>query len=362
LLDPFAGTGTALLEAQLQPMDSLGFEPHRFFADMARAKLSVEVAPNDVDHIRAAVLESIAVQRDPKHIWGDSALKFLEKLLPANSLSELAACPTVATTLPDRIQPLFRLIVSRVLELASFSSTDGIYKAPTTRKRAQPVHTALETVCAMVSADLQEVDRSVAARVIESSAAEGVPDGVSVCVTSPPYLNNFDFAEMTRMELYFWGWAQSWSEITKSVREKLLVNTTTAPGRRKGGPDAFAEALPPGLREAAERLYSELAPACAGRSKDYHRLVFPYLTEIDAVVQRIHAAMITDATIHVIVADSALYGIHVPLHEFVALSLREGGFEQVSVKHLRQRGDRWILAKRKGPPGKLGEYWIAARK
>ena len=27
---------------------------------------------------------------------------------------------------------------------------------------------------------------------------------IAVIVTSPPYLNNFDYAEMTRMYLYFW--------------------------------------------------------------------------------------------------------------------------------------------------------------
>jgi len=29
-------------------------------------------------------------------------------------------------------------------------------------------------------------------------------DSGSLIVTSPPYLNNFDFAEMARMYLYFW--------------------------------------------------------------------------------------------------------------------------------------------------------------
>src|SRR5207249_720358 len=53
-------------------------------------------------------------------------------------------------------------------------------------------------------------------------------DSVSIVVTSPPYLNNFDFAEMTRMYLYFWGMATTWGEITDKVRSKLVVNTTTA--------------------------------------------------------------------------------------------------------------------------------------
>jgi hypothetical protein len=100
--------------------------------------------------------------------------------------------------------------------------------------------------------------------------------------------------------------------------------------------------------------------ASAGRSKDYHRLIFPYIAGLFGVFERCHSALSDDAPMHVVVADSAFYGVHIPLHDIVALSLSLLGFRQVATEHLRSRGDRWILAKRKGPPGKLGEYWISA--
>ena len=34
------------------------------------------------------------------------------------------------------------------------------------------------------------------------SIAPGTAKG---CVSSPPYLNNFDYADATRLELYFWA-------------------------------------------------------------------------------------------------------------------------------------------------------------
>ena len=39
VLDPFAGAGTTLVEAQLAGLPATGYEPHPFFAEMARAKL-----------------------------------------------------------------------------------------------------------------------------------------------------------------------------------------------------------------------------------------------------------------------------------------------------------------------------------
>ena len=38
------------------------------------------------------------------------------------------------------------------------------------------------------------------------------------CIASPPYLNNFDYADATRLELYFWGAVASWKEMCASVR------------------------------------------------------------------------------------------------------------------------------------------------
>ena len=94
-------------------------------------------------------------------------------------------------------------------------------------------------------------------------------------MTSPPYLNNFDFAEMARMELYFGRVAESWREITDLVRSKLFARTTTAPRDRKLSPETYIDQLPGELFEAASVLYGRVAAASKGRSKDYHRLVFP---------------------------------------------------------------------------------------
>src|SRR3972149_8914532 len=45
--------------------------------------------------------------------------------------------------------------------------------------------------------------------------------------TSPPYLNNFDYADRTRLELYFWGHAKSWGDISQKIRTVLMTSATT---------------------------------------------------------------------------------------------------------------------------------------
>src|SRR2546423_7666542 len=46
------------------------------------------------------------------------------------------------------------------------------------------------------------------------------------CVSSPPYLNNFDYADATRLELYFWGEHRSWQDLTNHVRSAMVRAAT----------------------------------------------------------------------------------------------------------------------------------------
>src|SRR5438045_7850531 len=80
-----------------------------------------------------------------------------------------------------------------------------------------------------------------------------------IVVIFPPYLNNFDFAEMTRMLLYFWGIASSWAQITDKVRRKLVVNTTTALGGQKGMQYQHKEAVPSALHGSLNELVRMLS-------------------------------------------------------------------------------------------------------
>ncbi len=52
-------------------------------------------------------------------------------------------------------------------------------------------------------------------------------ESVDHVFTSPPYLNNFDYSDRTRLELYFWGIAKTWKDISDNIRTKLITSATT---------------------------------------------------------------------------------------------------------------------------------------
>ncbi len=67
VLDPFAGAGTTLVEAQMCGLSAVGYEPHPFFAEMARAKLATDLTCDDLDSLEQILLGGVAIGTDP---WG----------------------------------------------------------------------------------------------------------------------------------------------------------------------------------------------------------------------------------------------------------------------------------------------------
>ena len=53
-----------------------------------------------------------------------------------------------------KMRMIYRLIVSKLLDLASNAKTDGIYKAPTSTKKLIPVKEAISMVCREISEDI----------------------------------------------------------------------------------------------------------------------------------------------------------------------------------------------------------------
>ena len=369
LLDPFAGCGTAPLEAVTQGIDAVGYEAHPFFERICRAKLSGLEDIHRIDEIEDAIVIGL---ENPASIsmLGETQKIFLEKLFPESILTQLLGARESLAALSLVNDPLAFMVLSKTLERSSHSATDGIYKAPTSKKRAHSPREAASIVCDMIRTDLMSLsDLHLAHRSqIFGKSSEAMPEledgSVSIVVTSPPYLNNFDYAEMTRMQLYFWGMASSWGEITDKVRSRLIVNTTTALKGHKHLQQEYRSEIPSVVHDELDRVVRALGEKRTERAgkKEYDFLVYPYFAQMVRVLRECFRVMRPGAPIHIMVADSALYGIHIKAPQILSRILEEICFENVECTLVRKRGHRWILEKREGAHEGLGEYHIQANR
>ena len=204
-------------------------------------------------------------------------------------------------------------------------------------------------------------------KTLESAVEFDIPKNrFDLVVFSPPYLNNFDFAEMTRMQFYFWNEADSWSDISEKHRNHMLVNTTTAlkPVRKPEVQNAYKNRLPDRLQNRLEPIVSELRRLFHDekRSKDYYRIIYPYLGQMKTVLEKCFRGLKKGGEFHIVVSDAAFYGIHIDTQEYLADILSDLGVVGVSIDRMRNRGERWLLDKRAKSNKQLGEYEIVANK
>ncbi|GCL39909.1 hypothetical protein SR1949_50400 [Sphaerospermopsis reniformis] len=371
VIDPFSGLGTTLVEANLQNVSSIGFEAHPFFYDISQAKIFPILDTENIKYLENLLLSIKPYTGNFQEIWTEDALKFLTKLIAEDNLTLLASCLEIENQLDQENKSLFRLIVSKVLEQTSLAQTDGIYKAPTTLKKSISFDDSVSRICKQIYEDveyLQAQNTFSSQAKLNFCSSENMQsvenESCSLCITSPPYLNNFDFAEMTRMELYFWRYAGSWREITEKVRRRLIVNTTTAPTDLKRNQDFFSSTL--STRFKLKYLDSIIAELFNERKirpgkKDYYLLIYPYFAQMQNVIRELQRILRSSSNLHLIVSDAALYGVYIPTHEILSQLMIDNGFQIINVENMRKRGERWLLKKRTGA-NKLGEYHIHAKR
>ncbi len=367
LLDPFAGCGTAPLEAVAQGIDAVGYEAHPFFEKICRAKLCGLQGLRQLSSIEKVIGIGFDNPVSTTEL-SESQKLFLEKLFPEHILERLLGAREAlfASHLID--EPLAFLALSKILERSSHSSTDGIYKAPTSKKRAISPSEAASSVFDMIRADLESMSSkklSHKAQIFGKSSevmAELADGSVSIVVTSPPYINNFDYAEMARMQLYFWNMASSWGDITEKVRSRLIVNTTTALKGHKHLQQDYRNEISSVVLTELDQITSKLGVLRTQKAgkKEYDLLVYPYFAQMTRVLRECFRVMRPNASMHMMVADSALYGVHIKAPQILSRILEEMHFKNVKCKLVRKRGHRWLLAKREGADEGLGEYYIQA--
>jgi hypothetical protein len=164
------------------------------------------------------------------------------------------------------------------------------------------------------------------------------------------------------MYLYFWQIADSWADITDKVRSKLIVNTTTALKGHKDKQQAYRGMIASSLHQYLDPLVGELAIRRQSKSgkKEYDYLVYPYFAQMTKALRECFRCMRRGAPIHIMVADAALYGVHISTPQLLTDILSTLGFRNAACTLVRRRGHRWMLAKREGSGAGLGEYHIQA--
>jgi hypothetical protein len=348
VVDPFAGSGVTGTAARRRQLGYFGIEAHPLIAELAALK----VAPAPPGSLASAAAEVVAAAALPRR--GDplaSEHELVRKCFSEAVLIQLvllrealpAAGPWIGHctwALLGTLRDVASVKVGWPYQLPSAQRVPP-FKDPKARFIAR-AHAMSEDLKTLGSSDSLETVVSGDAQLPETWAPLSERGGAA-CVSSPPYLNNFDYADATRLELYFLKLADSWATMCNAVRTAMVVATCqqTSVGRNDKARD-YLERFPV-VSGRIERLTSDLLIERKGRKrgKEYDRVIAPYFHGIGRVLDSMRQRMAEGAPVLFVVGDSAPYGIHVDTPDLIASLAECLGYSRVADTTLRKRGLRW---------------------
>ena len=176
----------------------------------------------------------------------------------------------------------------------------------------------------------------------DARSAGGVVDNsIDLVVTSPPYANNFDYADATRLEMTFLGEVSTWGDL-KVIREPLVH----ACSQHMTGYDADRALCDGSLTSIVDRLqpiYDELARVRQTKrgKKAYHLMVVAYFYDMAQVWQQLRRVVRPGGRAVLVIGDSAPYGVYVPVDEMLGELAVDAGFKAFSFTKTRDRNIKW---------------------
>jgi hypothetical protein len=365
VLDPFAGSATTLIAAEDVGVESRGIESHPFVHRVARAKLARRTDP-DLYRSRARTIRAEAVRLEPQL---DAYPALIRKCYREETLADLDRLRRSYEIHADgsAVSELCWLTLVSILRRVSHVGTaQWQYVLPNkTKKIAESPFQAFESQTKLVYTDLgKSVGREgPAAELLDSDArtCAGLEDGyATLVVTSPPYPNNFDYADSTRLEMTFLREIDGWGDLQKSIREHLIRSCSQHVSHRMVNLHRVLRS-----RELAP-IGPEIAAVCEelgkvretkGGKKTYHLMVAYYFLDMAQVWLALRRVCASPCQICFVIGDSAPYGVHVPVYDWMGKLAVAAGFDRFRFEKTRDRNIKWKNRKHRIPLSE-GRFWV----
>ncbi|WP_082297441.1 DNA methyltransferase [Microbacterium sp. GCS4] len=373
VIDCFAGSGVTGTAARAVGLGFYGIEAHPMIAELASLKLQVDVEPDTLRQV-AAEIAGTAKAREASVTANDLSkeTELVSRSFDPVVLTQLVALRhTIVDREPDEMSIYMKWALLGTLRDVATVKVGWPYQLPGKPRQARFADVGkrfLERVEWMAEdvAELAEDRPSAIVRLGDSREASSwpKPGTAQASIASPPYLNNFDYADATRLEAYFWGEVRSWKELTTTIRgDMITASTQQSSVLEKEAALKTLEGLPEiheTVTELAAALKAERRQRPAG-AKAYDQVVPAYFLAMSQILENLYLSFDHGAVAVWQIGDSAPYGVFIDTPGIIGRIAEAHGFRMISDTVIRERGQRWRRAN--SPVGvTLAERVICFRK
>jgi hypothetical protein len=341
VLDPFAGSGTTLVEARRAGLHGAGTELLAPAVLAARVKTAFEVEPDALVRTADRVLLRAARRS------GRGPLPFLRETrrqFSPRSLSDLVrlrdSLPPPGPALANAVRLAFGRILIPVSRLHR-SPCLGYSRRPSPDGSPRVFERFRSAIGEMAEdlRTLRRADRSwgPSTTIQQRDAREAVwPAGsVDLAITSPPYVNGMDYVMNYKVDLAWLGFARSYRDLSALRRAEVACDNLPRAEASRFLDVTFAPDL--WLPEILGRIRDNLRRKGTYRRDDMHAIVHRYFADLVPVLRGVRDALVSRGRFVLVVGDSLIAGAYIPGDLILARIAHGQGFEIESVEIARAR-------------------------
>lgn len=366
VIDPFAGSGTVMIESMLHGVDSYGIESNPYVYRIASAKIAgAEMEPTALYTSLMNVLNEAAKLDITRKDYPSLILRCYtsENLRKLESLRE--ACLAVKD---DNIRHMAWFVITSILRSTSYVGTaqwQYIQPNKTKAKVLDPYKAFQGKVMEMVNdmkATKSEFGKDCSTHILKEDSRDikDIPDHWGdLVITSPPYANNYDYADAMRLEMLFWEDITGWEDMQEKVSVHLIrACTQHVSSLKEESAYLQSENLAP-IRDEIIEKYELLKEERLhhGGKKNYHKMIVAYFYDMASVFYSLNRVTSDNCKMCFVIGDSAPYGIYIPVDEWLGKLAISAGFSNYEFEKLRDRNTKWKNRKHRIPL-KEGRLWI----
>ena len=347
VLDPFAGVGTTLVEADIAGHAAMGFEINPYAVFAARLKLGAHRL--EPTRPRAAAKEFVAFMaegartgRSPKASPPAAFRTRAPFYSPAVERKVLLAFDFMET-LEAPVAALLRLAFAATMVGYSNYSYEPSLGRKTSVGRPEVED---DDVAGAIAAKLHQMAEDATwygrervnperddGRVLEESFFDGytaLDEGsVDLLVTSPPYLNNYHYNRNTRPHLYWLGFCFSPRDLKRL--ETLNVGTYWQNARDEERINLDPSIADEAIREAIDELRVRNPEKGVYGGNGWANYAAQYFNDCARFLDSAAWCLRPGATALVVIGNSILQGVPIPTDRFLAAIAASRGFRVAGI-------------------------------
>lgn len=352
VFDPFAGCGTTLLTCKELGLNAAGIDVLPTSSFVAGVKLRDWP---DLDELLRSVQQLMdAPFHEPKTAWPD--VRIINLAFTREVQKQILFFKEKIHTFAPPVRDFLMLGLLSILETVSHTSKDGQFLR-LVEKTIPPVRDALRSILNTMISDLSQQQQTLfkagKARVSVASGdacddawAKKYRGRVAAIITSPPYLNRYDYSRTYALELCLLT-VRSHREMV-NVRHSLLRSHVES--REHAGKKVHLPALDEVLCQlAAKDLNNNRLPV----------MVQGYFEDMNLVIRNMAAALKPGARVALVVANAQFAGENVPVDLMLSELAEQHGLvtEEIWVTRLKGNSSQQMAIYGRRPVRESIVFW-----